>query len=75
MNEHILRLKFPETLRNHVYFEKQIETKDENFVNGWMVRNLYDSLVMNHARRVINLECPGRLELSMIKSEDFLLDI
>lgn len=59
----------------HLYFEQQTLAKDENFANGRMVRNLYDDLVMNHARRVINSVNPGREELSMIKVEDFILDV
>lgn len=55
----------------HLYFEQQTEKKDENFANGRLVRNIYDDLVMNHARRVINLDSPGRKELSTIKAEDF----
>lgn len=43
-------------------FNKRLET---------LVRNLYDDLVMNHARRVINMANPGREELSTIKAEDF----
>lgn len=48
----------------HMYFEQQISLKDENFENGILVRNLYDDLVMNHARRVINITNPGSEELS-----------
>ena len=55
----------------HYYFEQQTATKDENFANGRLVRNLYDDLVMNHARRVIKLVNPGKVELSTIIEEDF----
>ena len=54
----------------HLYFEQQISVKDKNFANGRLVRNLYDDLVMNHARRVINMTNPGDAELSTIKAED-----
>ena len=57
----------------HMYFEQQISSKDENFANGRLVRNLYDDLVMNHARRVINITNPGSEELSTIKAVDFML--
>ena len=56
----------------HLYFDQQISSKDENFANGRLVRNLYDDLVMNHARRVINITNPVCEELSTIKAEDFL---
>lgn len=54
----------------HLYFEQQIESKNKNFSNGRLVRNFYDDLVMNHARRVIKIENPGREELSIISKED-----
>lgn len=57
----------------HLYFEQQVASKDENFSNGRLVRNLYDDLVMNHAKRVIQLADPGSIELSMIKGDDFML--
>ena len=38
------------------FFETELENKKENFSNGRMVRNVYDDLVMNHARRVVNIE-------------------
>jgi len=55
----------------HLYFEQQTSAKDGNFANGRLVRNLYDDLVMNHARRVINTANPDSAELSTIKAEDF----
>lgn len=55
----------------HSYFERQTKLKDANFANGRMVRNLYDDLIMNHAKRVIKLANPSRLDLSTIKAEDF----
>lgn len=56
----------------HLYFERQTASKDANFANGRLVRNLYDDLVMNHARRVIDIVNPGVTELSTIKAEDFI---
>lgn len=55
----------------HLYFEQQIASKDENFANGRLARNLYDDLVMNHARRVIKVVNPSGVDLSTIKAEDF----
>lgn len=55
----------------HSYFEQQTLSRDENFANGRLVRNLYDDLVMNHARRVINTPNPRSEELSTIKAVDF----
>ncbi len=55
----------------HLYFEQQTEKKEKNFANGRLVRNLYDDLVINHARRVVNIANPDSVELSTIKAEDF----
>ena len=59
-----------------LYFEQQSLAKDENFANGRLVRNLYDDLVMNHAKRVINTVNPDSAELSTIRAEDltFVID-
>lgn len=53
------------------YFNKKIAAKDKNFANGRLSRNLYDDLVMNHARRVISSSHPNRQELSLLLAEDF----
>lgn len=53
------------------YLEEQVAEKTENFANGRLVRNLYDDLVMNHAKRVVGVESPTRDDLSTIKVEDF----
>ncbi|MDX5473915.1 MAG: AAA family ATPase, partial [Bacillaceae bacterium] len=52
-------------------FKELVETKDESFANGRLVRNIYDELVMNHAKRVVNMEDPSREELSIIEAIDF----
>lgn len=59
----------------HLYFEQQTTSKDENFSNGRMARNLYDDLVMNHARRVVNYINPSYEELSTIKVEDCIFPV
>lgn len=62
LEEDISNLEFlkEEKEKIHLYFDKQIILqiilKDKNFANGRLVRNLYDDLVMNHARRVIKIE-------------------
>ena len=53
------------------YLRKCVEQKDTNFANGRLVRNLYDDLVMNHARRVDLLENPTKNDLQTIVGEDF----
>lgn len=54
------------------YFHNEIDKKEENFANGRMVRNLYDNLVMNHARRVVNIDAPSKSDLRIILDEDFV---
>lgn len=72
-NDYILDRSAEEKI--HLYFEQQTASKDENFANGRLVRNLYDDLVMNHARRVINTANPLGEELSTIKAADFTLTV
>ena len=56
------------------YFEQKLASKDENFANGRLVRNLFDDLVMNHARRVVVLPNPSKEDLSLISVSDFKYD-
>ena len=53
------------------YLADQVASKTENFANGRLVRNTYEHLVMNHARRVSQLPNPGRDDLSTIFEADF----
>ena len=53
------------------FFEESITKKDKNFSNGRLVRNIYDDLVMNHARRVVSIENPTKEDLSKIIKSDF----
>lgn len=55
----------------HIFFEKQVSLKDGNFANGRLVRNLYDDLIMNHARRVVSISNIKRDDLSLITEVDF----
>lgn len=51
---------------------KQVSEKKENFANGRLVRNIYDDVTMNHARRVIKINIPTQEDLSIITSDDFV---
>ena len=55
------------------FFETELQNKKENFSNGRMVRNIYDDLVMNHARRVVNIENITKEDLLLITDLDFKL--
>lgn len=54
------------------YFSKQVELKNEGFANGRLARNLFDDMILNHAKRVINLKEISEKNLSMLTGEDFL---
>ena len=56
----------------HDYFSVCVSEKDANFSNGRLVRNVYDDLVMNHAKRVVNLEKPTKKDLCLITAADFV---
>lgn len=52
------------------YMEQQTAEKSENFANGRLVRNLYDDVTMNHAKRVVKISNPDRKTLSLICCSD-----
>ncbi|MBE6300653.1 MAG: AAA family ATPase [Parabacteroides distasonis] len=53
--------------------EEKTLNKDENFANGRLVRNIFDDLVMNHARRIVNKLNPSILDLKEIVDGDISL--
>lgn len=53
------------------YLSKLTLEKNENFANGRLIRNLYDDLVMMHARRVSIIEDPTKEQLCTIIKDDF----
>lgn len=55
------------------YLSKIVSEKTDTFANGRMVRNIYDTLIMNHAKRVIKISNPKREDLATITDEDFYL--
>ena len=55
----------------YFYFVEQLDKKADDFANGRVVRNIYDDLVMNHARRTAKLNKPTKEDLSIIILEDF----
>lgn len=56
-----------------MFLEATVAKKDKNFANGRLARNLYDDLVMNHARRVISISAPTKDDLKTIISDDFII--
>lgn len=67
-NDYILDEEVKEKIREDL--NKKIENKDAYFSNGRLVRNIYDNIVMNHARRVVSIENPTRDILSIIMAQD-----
>ena len=65
--------KLSEEIRKKInlFFENEINKKDENFSNGRLARNIYDDLVMNHAKRVVKMVNVSKDDLSLIIDEDF----
>ena len=47
--------------------------KDNNFSNGRFVRNIFDELVMNHAKRVVSIDNPSKDDLSILGTADFVV--
>ena len=59
-------------LRNSIqrFFENATENKGENFANARLARNVYEDLVMAHAKRIIKTSEPTKKQLSLLKKED-----
>ncbi len=68
-NDYMLADETKEAIKE--YLSEVVSKKDNNFANGRMVRNLYDDLVMNHARRISRVESPDKEQLSLLLKEDF----
>lgn len=70
-NDYILSSEAQNLIEKHLV--ECVNSKDENFSNGRLIRNLYDDLVMNHARRVSSLSNPTKDDLSVITENDVIL--
>lgn len=53
------------------YFDSIVEKKPLNFANGRYVRNIFEDLVLNHAKRVSRLINPCKEDLILIVEEDW----
>lgn len=71
-NYYILEESLEEKVRG--IFNREIEEKDKNFANGRLARNIYDSMVTNHANRVAKLEVVNK-EILMTLVEEDLFDL
>jgi len=63
-----------DNLKNKVrgFLINQVNEKDEYFANGRLIRNIYDDIVMNHAKRVSEIINPNVELLSILLEEDFI---
>lgn len=68
-NDYALSLELKNKI--NVFFVNEILLKNENFSNGRLVRNIYDDLIMNHAKRIVDLKNVSREELSLLTVDDF----
>lgn len=68
-NDYILSKEIGEKIKK--YIDDAVSNKDDNFSNGRLARNIYDDLVMNHAKRVNLISNPTYEDLSIINAEDF----
>ncbi len=68
-NDYILS----DALKNkmHDYFMQKINEKKDHFSNGRLVRNLYDDLIMNHAKRLVETEEFSAAALALLEEKDF----
>lgn len=55
----------------HNILVELVANKKDDFANGRLVRNIYDDVTMNHARRVVKISNPSREDLSLIVCSDF----
>lgn len=69
-NDYILTEEVKSKIR--LTLNNKIDNKDQYFSNGRMIRNIYDNLVMNHAKRVVKIDKPCCDILSTITDEDFI---
>lgn len=68
-NDYSLSKELVELLQK--FLDKEVSEKDEHFANGRLARNIYDDLVMNHARRVVSITNPTDEDLSKLIDKDF----
>lgn len=65
--------KIEDELRERLreYFLEERSKPDGYYANGRLARNIFDDLVMNHAKRVDLIKSPSYIELSVLRLEDF----
>lgn len=67
-NDYVLSKNAVEKIKAIIAYD--VAHKGEEFANGRLVRNLYEDIVMNHARRLNRIDKPSREELMELKADD-----
>lgn len=52
-----------------------VSSKDEQFANGRFIRNIFENMIMNHARRISKLVNPSKKELQEFLDRDIPSDL
>lgn len=68
-NNYVIETNAKQSIK--AFLSECVKNKNENFANGRLVRNIFDDLIMSHARRVVNIENPTKNDLSVIIGDDF----
>lgn len=68
-NNYVIETNAEQSIKT--FLSECVKNKNENFANGRLVRNIFDDLIMSHARRVVNIENPTKNDLSLIIGDDF----
>lgn len=68
-NNYVIEIDAEHSIK--AFLSECVKNKNENFANGRLVRNIFDDLIMSHARRVANIENPTKNDLSLIIGDDF----
>lgn len=71
-NDYIISNGLKDEILN--YFSKKVELKNEEFANGRLSRNLFDDIILNHAKRIVQLKEISKKELSLLSEEDFIVE-
>ena len=70
-NDYVLTAEAVETIRKII--GNAVENKQNNFANGRFVRNLFDELIMNQAKRIAKNENLDRESMVNLNAEDVAL--
>lgn len=54
-------------------FVEEVESRSNEFANGRFVRNIFESMIMSHARRVVEMNAPTTNDLKELTEHDIIL--